>query len=216
MSAASAARSPRDAGTRVGRAVDEHDRPDAAAERAQVVVGHARRAEDQPVGAAAGLDREDALLVDRLRGVGDEHVIAVGRRGPAQPAEDRLERRVAEVGHDDRDGLRAPEHEAAREGARGVVQLGRGVRTRSASAGSTVVLPFRTRETVDSDTPACLATSEIVAASRRDEPRHPSVDQHDPPRILRHTIQKAFYGRGADVGIRSRPHREACATPGRA
>ncbi|GAA4161850.1 hypothetical protein GCM10022251_41970 [Phytohabitans flavus] len=46
-------------------------------------------------------------------------------------------------------------------------------RTRAASSGATVVLPFITRETVARETPAASATRLIVAAvgSRRTPPR---------------------------------------------
>ena len=89
-------------------------------------------------------------------------MIAVAPSSTAQTAQHPVERRVRQIRHNDRNGVRLAENQAAGERAGRVVEPSAAARTFSASASSTDGLPFITLETVASETPARAATSAIV------------------------------------------------------
>jgi len=91
----------------------------------ELLLRHARRAQHECIAPAPRFLGEDRLLLDVLRGVGDEYPVPVLPRGAAQAAQGSLEHRVLQVGHDEGDGVRAPEGQAAGQAA-GLVTQGLG------------------------------------------------------------------------------------------
>ena len=108
-----------------GVSVDQDDGFQLGHQGPQLRLRHPGGAEHEPVAAAPGLDGQDALVLHRLGGVGDQDVVAVARGGAAEAPQHAVEGGVLQVGHDHRDGAGPAEHQAAGERAGGVVELPR-------------------------------------------------------------------------------------------